>query len=223
MMGFGLGKLFKGGGAASASLPDDLRQELEAWRGCPAPALDAPHFHTRYVVLDIATSGPRAGEHDLKGLAAVGMRAGAIAASDALAFDLSAGGEDPSTVDRQLLAFLQYAAKAPLVTYHVSYVSSFLERIYKERLDLDFQPQWIDLTWLLPSMFRERADEPLPLDDWLDLFGLAGGGRRDTMANTLMIARLFQILLARATTLEILNAGMLVEESKSASFLRRGH
>lgn len=159
----------------------------------------------------------------MKGLAAVGMRAGAIAASDALAFDLSAGGEDPSTVDRQLLAFLQYAAKAPLVTYHVSYVSSFLERIYKERLDLDFQPQWIDLTWLLPSMFRERADEPLPLDDWLDLFGLAGGGRRDTMANTLMIARLFQILLARATTLEILNAGMLVEESKSASFLRRGH
>ena len=220
MMGFGLGKLFKGGGAASASLPDDLRQELEAWRGCPAPALDAPHFHTRYVVLDIATSGPRAGEHDLKGLAAVGMRAGAIAASDAFALDLSG---DAATVDRQLLDFLQYAAKAPLVTYHVSYVSSFLERIYKERLDLDFQPQWIDLTWLLPSMFRERADEPLPLDDWLDLFGLAGGGRRDTMANTLMIARLFQILLARATTLEILNAGMLVEESKSASFLRRGH
>lgn len=220
MMGFGLGKLFKGGGAASASLPDDLRQELEAWRGSPAPALDAPHFHTRYVVLDIASSGPRAGEHDLKGLAAVGMRAGAIAASDAFAFDLSG---DAATVDRQLLAFLQYAAKAPLVTYHVSYVSSFLERIYKERLDLDFQPQWIDLTWLLPSIFRERADEPLPLDDWLDLFGLAGGGRRDTMANTLMIARLFQILLARATTLEILNAGMLVEESKSASFLRRGH
>ena len=231
-MAFGLGRLFKGEGRSSAGLPDDVRQELEAWRASPAPALEAPHFHTRYVVVDIATSGRRAGEDALKGISAVGIKAGAIVASDAFALDFSGEAGDNAApqedllrgaVDRQLLAFLQYAAKAPLVTYHVSFVSSFLERVYKERLDVDFQPQWIDLTWLLPSMFRERSDEPLPLDEWLDRFGLAGGGRRDTMANTLMIARLFQILLARATTLEILNAGMLVDESKSASFLRRGH
>ena len=122
-----------------------------------------------------------------------------------------------------IAGFLQYAVKAPLVAYNVSLVSGFLERVYKERLNVDFQPQWIDLTWLLPSVFRERSEAALPLDDWLDIFGLEGGGRRDPMVNTLMIARLFQILLARATTLEILNAGMLVEESKSASFLRRGH
>ena len=219
-MGFGLGKLFKAGGATSANLHDDVRQELEAWRASPAPALEEPHFHTRYVILDIATSGPRAGEHELKGIAAVGMKAGAIVANDAFALDLSG---DAAMVDRQLLAFLQYAAKAPLVTYHVSFVSSFLERVYKERLGVDFQPQWIDLTWLLPSLFKDKSETPLPLDEWLEICGLAGGGRRDPMANTLMIARLFQIMLARATTLEILSAGMLVDESKSASFLRRGH
>lgn len=223
MMGFGLGKLFKGEGRSGASLAEDVRRELEAWRSTPAPALDEPHFHTRYVVLDIATSGRRADEDQLKGIAALGIKAGGIVASDAFALDFSGAAGDDSAVDRQLLAFLQYAAKAPLVTYHVSFVSSFLQRLYKERLDVDFQPQWIDLTWLLPSVFRERSETPLPLDEWLDSFGLGGGGRRDTMANTLMIARLFQILLARATTLEILNAGMLVDESKSASFLRRGH
>lgn len=226
MMGFGLGKLFKSEGRTSASLPDEVRQALEAWRGSPAPALEVPHFHTRYVVVDIATSGPATGEHALKGMAALGMKAGTIVAGDAFALDFPGATGDsaaPAAVDRQLLAFLQYAAKAPLVTYHVPFVSSFLERIYKERLDVDFQPQWIDLTWLLPSLFKDKSERPLPLDEWLENFGLGGGGRRDTMANTLMIARLFQIMLARATTLEILNAGMLVEESKSASFLRRSH
>jgi DNA polymerase-3 subunit epsilon len=43
------------------------------------------------------------------------------------------------------------------------------------------------------------------------------------MTNTLMLARLFQMLLVRANDQEILNAGKLIEESKSASFLRRTH
>jgi len=220
-MGFGLGKLlFRGDGRSPANLPDDLRQELEAWRASPAPAMDEPHFHTRYVVLDVATSGARAEEDELKGISALGVKAGSIVASDAFAVDFTA---DDAAVDRQLIAFLKFAAKAPLVTYHVPFVSVFLERAYKERLGVDFQPQWIDLTWLLPSLFKEKSDTPQPLDEWLDIFGLAGGGRRDTMTNALMLARLFQILLARANSQELVSAGKLVEESKSASFLRRSH
>lgn len=237
-MAFGLGKrMFKGAGGA-ASLPDDLRQELEAWRASPAPALDDPHFHTRYVVIDIATSGLRAEEDALTGIAALGVKAASIVASDAFAVDfvaadaadaapqgeLSPGpGGQRGAVDRQLLAFLKYASKAPLVAYHVPFVSAFLERTYRERLGVDFQPQWIDLTWLLPSLFKDKSPSPQPLDAWLEAFGLAGGGRRDTMANVLMLSRLFQILLARANTQDILSAGKLVEESKSASFLRRSH
>lgn len=220
MMGFALGKLlFKGEGRASAQLPEDLRQELEAWRESPAPALDAPHFHTRYVVVDVATAGQGGGARQLTGIAALGMKAGSIVASDAFAADFT----EQSTVDRQLLAFLKYAGKAPLVTYHAPFVSSFLEQACKKRLDIDFQPQWIDLTWLLPSLFKEVSETPLPLDVWLERFGLAAGGRRDTMANTLMLGRLFQMLVARATSLEVLNAAMLVEESESAAFLRRNH
>jgi DNA polymerase III subunit epsilon len=220
MMAFALGKLlFKGDGRSPAKLPDDLQQKLEAWRASSAPALDEPHFHTRYVVLDVTTSGARA-DDELKGIAALGVKAGSIVANDAFAVDFTA---DAAMVDRQLIAFLTYAAKAPLVTYHVPFVSAFLERAYKERLGVDFQPQWIDLTWLLPSLFKEKSPTPQPLDAWLDIFGLAGGGRRDTMSNALMLARLFQILLARANTQELLSAGKLVEESRSASFLRRSH
>ena len=101
--------------------------------------------------------------------------------------------------------------------------SGFLERPFKERLGVSFRPPWIDLAWLLPSLFPEKSQLPLPLDEWLGAFGIDGGGRRDAMANTLVLARLFQILLARANDKGILSAGKLIGESQSASFLRRNH
>ena len=226
-MVFGLKKfLFKGGAASQANLPEDVRLALEAWRASKAPGLDEPHFHARYVVIDIATSGPRAAEDDLLGIAALGLRKGAIVPEDAFALDLFAEESetvDDAAVDRQLMAFLTYAAKAPFVSYHGPFVAGFLQRAFKERLGVDFQPQWIDLAWLLPSLFNEKSQVALPLDDWLEMFGIAGNERRDTMANTLMLARLFQMLLVRATARDLTTAGKLLEESQAATFLRRNH
>ncbi|HEX5674860.1 MAG TPA: hypothetical protein VFX83_05760 [Azonexus sp.] len=220
-MAFGLKSFgFKGRAGAPANLPDSVRQALESWRASSAPALDEPHFHTRYVVIDVATSGPRAEEDGLLGISAVGLQVGSIAAADAFALDFSA--DDP-TVDSQLAAFLTYAAKAPLVTYHAPFVGGFLQHVYRERLAVDFQPQWIDLAWLLPSLFKDKSPTVGPLDEWLEILAIDSGGRRDTMTNTLMLARLFQMLLVRANDQEILTAGNLIEESKSASFLRRTH
>ena len=220
-MAFGLKTFgFKGRAGAPENLSESVRQALESWRASPAPALDEPHFHTRYVVIDVATSGPRAEEDGLLGISAVGLQVGSIAATDAFALDLAA--DDPA-VDSQLAAFLTYAAKAPLVTYHAPFVGGFLQHVYRERLAVDFQPQWIDLAWLLPSLFKDKSPTVRPLDEWLEIFAIDSGGRRDTMTNTLMLARLFQMLLVRANDQEILTAGNLIEESKSASFLRRTH
>jgi DNA polymerase-3 subunit epsilon len=54
------------------------------------------------------------------------------------------------------------------------------------------------------------------------MFGIGSVGRRDTMENTLVLARLFQKLLARANEKDILDANQLVEESQAATSLRRG-
>jgi len=220
-MAFGLKSFgFKGRAGAPENLPENVLQALESWRASPAPALDEPHFHTRYVVIDVATIGPRAEQDGLLGISAVGLQVGSVAAADAFALDFSA--DDP-TVDSQLAAFLTYAAKAPLVTYHAPFVGGFLQHVYRERLAVDFQPQWIDLAWLLPSLFNDKSPTVRPLDEWLELLAIDSGGRRDTMTNTLMLARLFQMLLVRANDQKILTAGNLIEESKSASFLRRTH
>lgn len=227
---FSLKNLFKSGSAVQ--LPDDVRAALDAWRNMPEPALDEVHFHTRYIIVDIASRGMNPESDQLLAIAASTVQRSTILPDDAFFIDLAAQDEQDAaageslaaSVDRQLMAFLQFAAKGPLVTYHVQHVSGFLQRVYKERLGIDFQPKWVDLAWLLPSLFSDKGTSVMPLDHWIDVFGLDGGtGRRNAMENTLLLARIFQMLLVRASVKEIDTAGRLVDESHASTFLRRTH
>lgn len=221
---FGLKKIFSRGNSAAADLPADLQQALADWRNLPTPNLADAHYHTRYVVIDLTTSGFKPNEDDLLGITAIALtQGGCILPNDVVSLDFSGMENESVTVDRQLMAFLQFTAKAPLVSYHWPFVGAFLQRAFKERLGLDFQPDCIDLAWLLPSLFDDKAQLLQPLDHWLEAFGMAAEGRRDSMANALVLARLMQRLLVRATNKEIDTAAKLVEESKASSLLRRTH
>lgn len=221
---FGLKKIFSRGNSAAADLPADLQQALADWRNLPTPNLADAHYHTRYVVIDLTTSGFKPNEDELLGITAIALtQGGCILPNDVVSLDFSGMENESVTVDRQLMAFLQFTAKAPLVSYHWPFVGAFLQRAFKERLGLDFQPDCIDLAWLLPSLFDDKAQLLQPLDHWLEAFGMAAEGRRDSMANALVLARLMQRLLVRATNKEIDTAAKLVEESKASSLLRRTH
>lgn len=214
--------LFKGGDGAK--LPDDVRESLEHWLGQPTPAMDEVHFHTRYVIVDIAASSMQPDSGRLLGIAATGVSKGAIQTGDSFYVDFSTLDGEGAAVDRQLAAFLNFVGRAPLVTYHVPYVGGFLARALKERLGVDFVPPWVDLAWLVLSMFEDKGQNLMPLDHWLGVFGLdAGSGRRDAMTNTLLLARIFQMLLVRAVGKQIDTASQLINESRASTFLRRTH
>ena len=218
----GLKKFFKSG--TPAPLLADVLAALEGWRASEAPPTDDLHFHVRYVIVDIVTTGMNAEKDELLGISAVAVRQHSILPNDALSIDFAAAGDDPSAVDRQLMALLKFIAKAPMVCYHVPYVGSFLQRVYKERFGLDFQPQWVDLAWLLPSLFEDKAHSVMPLDHWIEVLGLDGGsGRRESMDNVLLLARLFQMLLVRAAGKQVDTAASLIDESRASSFLRRAY
>ncbi len=221
---FDLKKIFTRGNAASADLPADIQQALADWRSAPAPNLADAHYHTRYIVIDLATSGFKPNEDNLLGITAIALtQGGCIMPDDVVSLDFSGMENASDTVDRQLMAFLQFTAKAPLVTYHWPFVSAFLQRAFKERFGLDYQAECIDLAWLLPSLFDDKQQSLQPLDHWLESFGMVAGGRRDSMANALVLAHLMQRLLVRATDKEIDTAAKLIEESKASSLLRRTH
>lgn len=219
---FGLKNFLFGGSVAPVTLSDEVREALLAWQASTAPTVDEAHFHVRYVVVDVTTSGTQPEQDQLLGISAVGVRrGGAVHPDDAISLKFSALDNDDVAVDRQLMAFLQFAAKAPLVTYHSPYVLSFLQRAFKARLGIEFAPQSIDLAWLLPTLFGEKSVTPVPLDQWLEWFGMSADGRRDTMANTLLLARLFQRLLVRVVGKDIDTAAKLLDESNASSFLRQ--
>ena len=221
---FGLKKIFSRENSVTADLPADIQQALADWRTAPSPDLADAHYHTRYVIIDLTTSGFKPNEDNLLGITAIALtQGGCIMPNDVISLDFSGLENESVTVDRQLMAFLQFTAKAPLVSYHWPFVGAFLQRAFKERLGLDYQPDCIDLAWLLPSLFEEKAHSLQPLDHWLEAFGMVADGRRDSMDNALVLARLMQRMLARATNKEIDTAAKLVEESKASSHLRRTH
>ena len=102
-MAFGLKNfLFKGDARRSENLPLSVIQALASWRASPAPELDDPHFHMRYVVIDVATSGMRIDEDELLGISAVGVRGGSVLASDSFALDFSADDVKGGAVEQSI-------------------------------------------------------------------------------------------------------------------------
>jgi len=221
---FNLKKLLFGGAGTPANLAPDVAAGVAQWRALPAVSGDDVHFHARYVVVDVSVAGLDVREDALLGIAAVGMSRGAlIKPGEVLAIDLSAGAEDDGEAfDRQLLAFLQFAGKCPLVSYRVPFVSSFLQKAFNERLGVDFHPEWIDLAWVLTDLFKETSETVVPRDTWLETFGIEGSAGRDPVVNALALARLLQVALPRASERGADTPAKIIEISKARRFLRQG-
>jgi DNA polymerase-3 subunit epsilon len=214
--------LFGGSGKPVAGLAEDVRDSLEAWRVQSGTDLGQPHYQIRYAVVDVATSGLRVEQDKLLGIAGVGLERGAlIVPDDAFALDLDLAGEaDGAMLDRQLAAFLRFVGQAPLVTYQAPFVGAFLERLFEERFGLHFQPDWIDLAWLLPDLFKERIDGLVPMDAWLETFGIEVPGRRDPLADSVALARLLQLALVRAVERGADTPGKLLDIGRARRWLR---
>lgn len=214
--------LFGGADKSAAGLAEDVRASLEAWRARPVTDFGQPHYQVRYVVVDVVTSGLRIGEDSVLGIAGIGLeRGGLIAPDDAFALELAAAGDaDGDALDRRLAAFLRCIGRAPLVTYQAPFVGAFLERLFEDRFGLRFQPDWIDLAWLLPDLFKERIDGLVPMDAWLDTFGVEVPGRRDPLADSVALARLLQIALPRAVQRGADTPGKLIDIGRARRWLR---
>ncbi len=219
---FGLKKFLFGDGP-NENLPADIKAAVSAWLKLDPAELESAHHLTRYVIVDISTSGGNADKDSVTGIAATVMHQGVTSPAQSIYLDLSAELDDVA-VDRQLAAFLQFIGKSPLVSYHVVFVNAFIEQLLRKRLGINFQPRWVDLTWLLPAMFSEINHKPIPLDDWLVAFGLdPGDGRRSPTENNLLLARLLQMLVVRAHAKGVDTVDELIDESKASSHLRRTH
>lgn len=214
------------------------QQSLERWRQLPAPDLTRPHYQTRYVVVDVESSGLDMNRDRLISIGAVAVVNGVIDGQDV--FETILRQEEVSTTDNilihgiggsaqregidppdALLAFLDYCAKAPLVAYHSVFDQTMIDRALQRYLGTAAQATWIDLAWVMPDLFRERIDAQVSLDSWLEQFGIENIQRHNAVSDALATAMLLQAAIARGASRGAKSAASFVDTEKSRRWMRR--
>ena len=209
-------------------------ERVSAWKELAAPSLRQPHAVVRYVVVDVETTGLDVRADRLIALGAAGVARGELGVGDAFSTVLRQtrasthdnilihriGGEaqlagtDPTAA---LIAFLEFAGKAPLVAYRAEFDRAMLARALKDTLGIRLALPWIDVALLLPALFPSTTC--VSLDDWLAHFGIVDVERHDAMADAWATAELFLIALAAADRANMSTAADLVATQKAQRWL----
>jgi DNA polymerase III subunit epsilon len=229
-----LGRLFQPG----AVLSPGQRRRLDAWWGLDEPDLDSGHLLTRFVSVDVESTGLSVFNDHL-------IAIGAVAISDSrIAFDSSfysvlrqdqassdenilvhgiggtsqTEGGDPADV---LLDFLEFIGPAPLVGFHTAFDEAMIRKAIRRYLGDKFDRQWLDLGWLAPAILPEYAKSFRSLDDWTEAFGILNVRRHDALADALATGQLFLALQHRASERGLRSAHDLLEAARSQEWLAR--
>ena len=196
-------------------LSGEHRAAIAAYQGLAAPSPAPSARATRFVVLDVESSGLNPFRDRLLSIGAVVVQGGVIRLEAALEVVLKQdtpsdirnilvhgidgaaqlGGEDPRAA---LLSFLAFAGKQPLVGYHVDFDRVMIERATKRFLGIDLANDWLDLARLVPGLFPKEGAAGRGLDYWLGVFGIDNAARHNALSDALASAQLLQVALARA-------------------------
>lgn len=195
-------------------LPPALSARLAGWRARPAPRHDRPMTESRYVVVDVESSGLDPLRDRLIAIGAVAVDRGRIALADSFEVVLQqseASAHDNilihgigGTMQRTgtppaeaLLAFLDYLGKDPLIAFHVAFDQALIARAMRAFLGLNFEHDWVDLAFVAPALHPRIARRTRTLDDWTRECGIANYARHTALADALATAELLLRLRVR--------------------------
>ena len=230
-----LSRLF-GAAPPAVILPSAQREALADWQRLPAADLDLAHLRSRYVVVDVETSGLNMKTDRLISIGAVALVDGRIDFSDAFAVILrqdrvspdanilihgigasaQSEGIDPASA---LLAFLGYIGKAPLVAYHAFFDRAMIEKAMRQYLGAELGQTWIDLAWVLPSLFPELASARTNLDDWLKLFAIENIMRHNAVSDAYATAKLLQVAIGAGNPRGVVSPAGLIRQEKARRWM----
>jgi len=221
-------KLF--GRAVRLAPPQAAR--LERWQALPEPDLRAAPSAARFVVVDVETTGLDLRRDRLIAVGAVTVEAARIdlgrsfyrvlrqteASSrenilvHGIGGAVQRAGAEPAEA---LLAFLEFAGKAPLVGFHAALDDALLRRAMREFLGEPWRRHWIDLAQLAPELVPGEARARRDLDAWLERFGIEAFSRHDAAADALATAQLLLALFPRAAGRRMATVAAMLQETRA--------
>lgn len=185
------------------------QQRLQAWRALPAADLKTPWRESRYVVLDVETSGLNLNKDRLIAIGAVAVVQGKIALREnfdvvlqqdiasskanilihGISGSVQINGQAPADA---LLDFLEFLGNSPLVAFHVTFDQTMLCRAIRQFLGYQLKHEWLDLAYVAPGLHPGKRFHSL--DDWQGFFNIRNSARHNALADAVSTAQLLMIL-----------------------------
>ncbi|MCU0952384.1 MAG: 3'-5' exonuclease [Burkholderiaceae bacterium] len=216
------------------ALDPALEDRLQALTELSPPPTRDVHRRSRYVTVDVETTGLDMHRDKLVSIGAVAVQDGLIdlagcfelvlrqdaSSSNANILIHRIGGQRQlAGVERAeaLIAFMEYVAHAPLVAYRAEFDRTVLDRALKETLGLRTLSRWIDLAELLPALYP--GNENRTMDDWLATMNIRMIARHDALADALATAQMLQVCLNKADALQMTCPQHLIEMTRAQHWL----
>ncbi|MEW6677000.1 MAG: 3'-5' exonuclease [Pseudomonadota bacterium] len=187
---------------------------LAAWQALPEPDMRTSISTSRYVVVDVESSGLNIQRDRLIAIGAVAVVNGRIALGDSLDIVLrqdAVSGKDNILIhgiggtaqqegmppEDALLTFLEFLGKDGLIAFHAAFDEAMIKRALKAYLGLRFQHTWADLAYIAPALYPRLAASHRALDHWMEFFSIANFARHSALADAVSTAELMLALTPR--------------------------
>ncbi len=195
------------------NLSPQQNERLACWSALPE--VERTAVLERIVVVDVETTGLDLANDTLISIGAVAVVNGRIALGDSFSVVLQqreisrhenilihgisgAVQREGAPPADALLAFLDYLGKSPLVAFHVAFDETMIRRAMRQHLGLNFRHPWLDLAYVLPSLWPELMRSHRTLDDWAMRFSIRNEDRHNAVADALATAQLLLVSIAQA-------------------------
>jgi DNA polymerase-3 subunit epsilon len=172
---------------------------------------------SRWIVVDLETSGLDSRHDHVLAIGAVALRAGRVAVSDSFEMLVRPPAASPREnilvhgigAEAQLHAsdpaeacsrFRDYIGTSPLAAFHAPFDEAFLTRCMRRSAGIRLANPWLDLADLAPALMPDARTASL--DDWLVRFGIAPVRRHHPSCDAFVTAALFACLLQRLAPAE---------------------
>jgi len=197
------------------SLDAKVRDAITHWQALPPPDLGRPHFETRYVILNTEATGLDLDQDKLLAVGAIGLDGALLSPRDSYYAKLE---PDPAKALADLLTF---TGNEPVVVFNASFNRTQIERALAEHLGVEPDWCWLDLYWLLPSLFDDYIDRPARLGEWMKVFGIETFQRHHALGDAWAIAQLMLAVQSRALQANTSTARSLADLERNRRQLSR--
>jgi DNA polymerase-3 subunit epsilon len=213
-------------------LDEEQSRRLAAWQSLAETGPHASLESSRFVVVDVETTGLSLAKDRLIAIGAVAVKGGQIDFGDS--FEIVVQQQTASAKDNilihgisstaqtegiapaeALLDFLEYLGRDPLIAFHVTFDETLIKRALKDYLGLSLKHTWLDLAYAVPALYPELSRKYHALDDWIGYFRISNFARHSALADALATAQLFQVAASTARRRNITELKGLLELEKA--------